>query len=495
MNNYMTYITFAIYLIFMIIVGIYFYFKAKKPDDYLLGGRRMGSWVTALSAQASDMSGWLLMGLPGAVYLLGLNQAWIAVGLTIGTFLNWHYVAAPLRLYTGETKALTLSSFLGNRFQDPTNLIRIISSLITLFFFTVYAAAGLVSAGKLFSSIFGISYAAAVFIGMFVMIFYTLLGGFLAVCWTDLFQALLMVFAIFVVPFIAYANIDPAMMKETLAAKPFAFNLLPEGAFWASILAVISAASWGLGYFGQPHILVRFMSVKSIKLLPRSKTIAMIWVLISLICAVMIGIFAIPLYQGLTDGNQEKVLIYMIRDFVPAYFRGVLLAAILAAIMSTVSSQLLVSSSTLAEDVYYHLLRGDKAGSREMLAVSRIFVIVISAISLLLAIYGSSNIFNLVTFAWGGFGAAFGPVVLMALYSKKTSWYSALAGIIAGTVVMLIWYGVGLGAFLYEIVPGFIANFLTMVIINKVKPNDNKEISAAFERVASNLKAGHTPEV
>ena len=492
MNNWMTYAAFVLYFLILIFMGIHFYFKSRKLEDYLLGGRGMGSWVTALSAQASDMSGWLLMGLPGAIYLAGMNQIWIAVGLIIGTFLNWVFVAARLRLYTGETGSMTLSSFLGKRFKDPTNSLRLISSVITLLFFTVYAASGLVSAGKLFESMFNIDYTTAVVIGMAVMIFYTLLGGFLAVCWTDLFQALLMIFAIVVLPFIAYSNIDPDTMTKAFAAKDGTFNPIPQGAVIAVILSIISSAAWGLGYFGQPHILVRFMSVKTIKLLPRSITIAMVWVIISLAGAVIIGLLGIPLYKELPSGDEEKVLIYMIRDFVSPYFIGVLLAAILAAIMSTISSQLLVCSSTLTEDIYANVIK-PKAGSKELLFVSRVFVLIISLIALVLSFDKSSNIFQLVTFAWGGFGAAFGPVVLMALYSRKTTWYSALAGMVVGTIVMLTWYFTGLNKYMYEIVPGFLANLIIMFIINYIKPNTDKEIDDEYNRVQQYLKDGYTP--
>lgn len=491
--SHVIYATFIIYLIAMVIVGFYFYSRTKKLDEYLLGGRGLGSWVTALSAEASDMSSWLLMGLPGAIYLAGLSESWIAVGLIIGTFLNWQFVAARLRLYTAETKSITVSSFLGNRFKDPTNMIRIISSAITLFFFTVYASSGLVGAGKLFESVFNINYGIAVLVGMVAMILYTLMGGFLAVCWTDLFQAILMIFAIMIVPAVAYGHIDPTMMKEAFALKPGAFDFIPEGALVIALVGIISSASWGLGYFGQPHILVRFMGIRSIKLLPKAKTIAMVWVIISLTCSVIIGMLSIPLYQGLTGGNEEKVLIYIVRDFVSPYIGGIILAAILAAIMSTVSSQLLVSSSTLTEDIYAHMVRKYRASGREMMAVSRLCVVIISALALSLALNGSSNIFKLVTFAWGGFGAAFGPVIIMALYSRKTAWYSALAGMVTGTVIMLIWYFTGLSKYMYEIVPGFVANFAVMFVINFFKPNTDKEINEIFDRVNADLKAGRTP--
>ncbi len=493
MDNILVYITFVIYLIVMVGIGTYFYTRAKKLEDYLLGGRGMGSWVTALSAQASDMSGWLLMGLPGAVYLYGLNQTWIAIGLIIGTYLNWKYVSARLRLYTGSTDSLTLSTFFDRRFKDPTKLLRIFSSLFILLFFTVYAAAGLVSAGKLFESMFNIDYTLAVIVGTGIMIFYTILGGFLAVCWTDLFQASLMVFAIIVLPIIAYFNIEPGAIELAIANKENIFNIMPSGTTITAMTAIISTAAWGLGYFGQPHILVRFMSVKEIKLLPFSRRIAMIWVVISLVCSVIIGLLAIPLYPGLPDGEAEKVLIFMVRDYVTPAFAGVLLAAILAAIMSTIDSQFLVASSTLTEDIYASMVRKN-ATSNELMTVSRVCVILIAIVALVLAMDKTSSIFGLVTFAWGGFGSVFGPVVIMALYSRKTTWFSALAGMVLGGIVMLTWYLLGWGSFMYEIVPGFIVNFLTIIIINMVKPNDDAEILESFNEMELNLKNMVTPK-
>ena len=493
MNNWITYTSFAIYFLILIFIGIHFYFKSKKIEDYLLGGRKMGSWVTALSAQASDMSGWLLMGLPGAIYLYGIGQTYIAIGLIVGTFLNWIFVAARLRLYTAETGSMTISAFFGARFREPTNLLRLISSIITLIFFTVYAASGLVSVGKLFESMFQIDYSIAVIIGTTVIILYTLLGGFLAVCWTDLFQALLMVFAIVILPFIAYYNIDKDFMQTVFETKDYVFQFIPQDKTpLVILLTLISSLAWGLGYFGQPHILVRFMGIESIKLIPRSITIAMVWVIISLAGAVIIGILGIPLYTDLAAGNEEKILIYMTRDFVSPYFIGVILAAILAAIMSTISSQLLVCSSTLTEDIYTNIIRPNATGT-EQLYVSRIFVILISMAAVLLSIDTDSNIFKLVTFAWGGFGAAFGPVILMALYSRKTTWYSALTGMITGTTVMIMWYLLGLNQFLYEIVPGFIANILVIWIINLIKPNDDKRIDEEFNKINYYIENKITP--
>ncbi len=459
-------ITFFCYFIFLMWVGIHFYKKTTSIEDYLLGGRNMGSWVTALSAQASDMSGWLLMGLPGAVYLSGVNQSWIAIGLFAGTWLNWILVAPRLRVFTQKTNSLTLSGFFEERFRDPTGLLRIISAIITLIFFTIYASSGLVGAGKLFESMFSINYTLAVIVGAVVMILYTFLGGFMAVCWTDLFQGALMFFAIICVPAAAFSGAGGFDgVSAAIEAKKISMSLFSDGKNPISILAIISTMAWGLGYFGQPHILARFMSIRSVKELPKSTAIAVIWVFISLLCAVLIGLVAIPLFPQLTDGNQEKVFIYLIGKLFNPWMGGILLAAILAAIMSTIDSQLLVSSSTLTEDFYKHFIKKD-ASESEQIWVGRFCVLIIASVSILLALNPGNTVLGLVSYAWGGFGAAFGPVVLTALFSRKTSWQSALAGMITGTVVLIIWKNLGLGSVMYEIVPGFIANFAAIILMN-----------------------------
>ena len=478
------YLTFAIYLLGMIAVGIYFYRKASHLEDYLLGGRSMGSWVTALSAQASDMSGWLLMGLPGAVFAAGLGKIWIAIGLALGTFFNWLLVAPRLRVYTEKTKALTLSTFLGKRFHDPSNSLRLLSAVITLVFFTIYAASGLVGAGKLFESMFNVDYRIAVIAGTAIMIIYTLMGGFLAVCWTDLFQGLLMFGAITLVPIMAYNQLDAGAFAAACEAKKISMELFP-GSGVMGMLAIISTMAWGLGYFGQPHILVRFMSIKSIKLLPRSMTIAMVWVLISLAAAICIGLLAIPMYN---TPEKEKVFIFMIRDLFNPYVGGILLAAILAAIMSTIDSQLLVSASTLTEDFYANIIRKNPTEKQQML-FSRISVLLIAIIACSIAMDRNSSILDLVEFAWGGFGAAFGPVVLMALFSRKTTWRAALCGMLAGTVASLVWYFCPWGKYMYEIVPGFVVNILVIMAMNQIFPAENKTMLKEFDAVQKALKS------
>lgn len=476
-----TLITFFIYFVVLLYIGFYFYKKNDKIENYLLGGRGLGIWVTAFSAQASDMSGWLLMGLPGAIYLGGAPESWIAIGLFIGTVLNWKYVSVRLRIYTEKTDSLTLSTFFENRFRDPSGLLRTLSAIITLIFFTIYASSGLVASGKLFESMFSINYKIAVLIGAFVIVLYTFMGGFLAVCWTDLIQGALMVLAIFVVPLIAYSTAGGSNgISQAMAAKNITSSLVPEGSL--SFLAIISTMAWGLGYFGQPHILVRFMGIQNPKELPRSMTIAIIWVIISLTGAVIIGLIAIPMFPELAKGNHEKVFIFMITKTFSPWLGGVFLAAILAAIMSTIDSQLLVSSSALTEDFYQKVIKKE-ASEKELVFIGRLSVIIISLIALFLALNPNTTVFGLVSYAWGGFGAAFGPLVLFALFSKKTTWQSALAGMITGTVVLVIWKQAGLGAQMYEIVPGFIANTVTIFIMNTFINQDNKDITSEFDYV------------
>ena len=478
MINIAELITFVVYFVALMGIGWYFYKKTIHIEDYLLGGRKMGRWVTALSAQASDMSGWLLMGLPGAVFLLGVNQSWIAIGLFLGTVANWLLVAPRLRVYTGKTESLTISSFFEDRFKDPTGLLRIVSAIITLLFFTIYASSGLVGAGKLFESMFSIDYTLAVILGGIVIILYTFLGGFLAVCWTDLFQGSLMFVAIIVVPLIAFVTQGGFEgIAAAMAAKEISTSIIPSGPW--PLLGIISAAAWGLGYFGQPHILSRFMSIRSVREMPKSATIAIIWVAFSLSFAVFVGLVAIPMFPEVSGGDSEKVFIYMVRALFNPWVGGILLAAILSAIMSTIDSQLLVSSSALTEDFYKKLIKTD-ASEKELIVIGRISVLLISLIAMLLALNPNNSILGLVSYAWGGFGAAFGPVILAALFSSKTSWKSALAGMVTGTLVLIIWERLGFNAYMYEIVPGFIVNALTIWIVNLFTSPEDGEHYGTF---------------
>jgi sodium/proline symporter len=484
-----TLITFIAYLIILLGIGFCFYRRSASIEDYLLGGRGMGSWVTAFSAQASDMSGWLLMGLPGAIYLGGMGQVWIAVGLFVGTFLNWMLVSARLRVYTQKTNAITLPCFFEARFRDPTGLLRIVSAIIILIFFAIYASSGLVATGLLFESTFGVKYSVAVVIGGFVIIAYTFLGGFMAVCWTDLLQGALMLFAIVVVPVMTYnraGGIDA--ISKAMELKNISHSLLPQAqTFPIALCMIISSMAWGLGYFGQPHILVRFMSIKSVNKLGKSMTIAIIWVLLSLSGAVIVGFIGIALYDNLSGGQQEKVFIYMIRDLFNPWFGGILLAAIFSAIMSTIDSQLLVSSSALSEDFYCKAIK-KQASQREIVLVGRVCVIIISIIALFLALDRNNTILSIVSYAWGGFGAAFGPLVLFALFSRKTSWQSALAGMVTGTVVLVLWKQIGLSDKMYEIVPGFAANCLMILLMNFFIGQKDERILKEFDDIINEIK-------
>ena len=477
-----TLITFVVYFIVLLGIGLYFYRKSVSIEDYLLGSRGMGAWVTALSAQASDMSGWLLMGLPGAIYLGGISNTWIATGLFIGTVLNWKLVAGRLRIYTEKTNTITLPCFFEERFRDPTGLLRTVSAIIILIFFAIYASSGLVAAGKLFEAIFGINYQVAVIVGGVVIIAYTFLGGFLAVCWTDLFQGSLMVLAIIIVPALAYFDVGGMeVIRAKMIAKSISTSLIPLGSKFP-LLAILSASAWGLGYFGQPHILARFMSAKSLSKLKESSRIAIVWVFLSLSGAVVVGLIGIGMFDNLTGGEEEKVFIYMIRRLFNPWVGGVMLAAILSAIMSTIDSQLLVSSSALAEDFYQKAIKKN-ASQREIIIVGRICVIIISAVALVLALKPNDTILGMVAYAWGGFGAAFGPLVLFALFSRKTSWVSALAGMVTGTVVLVVWKRLGLDGLMYEIVPGFAANCITILIVNIFAGQKNEQILRGYDEV------------
>lgn len=484
-----TLVTFIIYFILLLGIGFYFYRKSVSIEDYLLGGRRMGAWVTALSAQASDMSGWLLMALPGAIYLGGMGKTWIAIGLFAGTVLNWKLVSGRLRVYTQKTDTITLPCFFEQRFGDPTGLLRVVSAIIILLFFTIYASAHLQATGHLLDSTFGIQYGTAVIIGGSIIIAYTFLGGFLAVCWTDLFQGSLMVLALIVVPSVAYLKVGGAeSISQAMKLKGISTSLLPAKGT-AGLLAIVSMMAWGVGYFGQPHILTRFMSVKSIAKLPESMTIAIVWVVISLGGAVIVGFIGIGMFDNLAaEGEHEKVFIYMIGKVMHPWLAGIMLAAILSAIMSTIDSQLLVSSSALTEDFYKKAIKKN-ATEKEIVLVGRICVIIISVIALILALRPSDTILGIVAYSWGGFGAAFGPLVLFGLFSKKTGWQSALAGMVMGTVVLIVWKQIGLGEYMYEIVPGFMANCMTIFLVNIAVGQKNEKILTQFEEVITVITA------
>lgn len=463
------FITFGGYLIFLMGVGIYFYGKTTSSDDYLIGGRGVGSWVTALSAQASDMSGWLLMGLPGAVFLSGLSQIWVVIGLTLGTYLNWKFIAPKLRVETEKMDTLTLPTFLERKLEDKSGIIRKILALSTLFFFTVYSSSGLVAAGKLFESILGIDYKVAVIVGTVTIVFYTFLGGYLASCWTDFFQGALMFVAIIAVPLVAYKHIGGMESIVTaMEIKNITLNIFSNGGERIGMLGILSSLAWGLGYFGQPHILVRFMSIRSVHELKKSRVIAMIWVVISLMGAIAIGFVGIGLFESVGElgGDSEKIFIYMIQKLMNPWVAGVMLAAVLSAIMSTIDSQLLVSSTTLTEDFYKYIDK--EASDKKIMWIGRVCVMLIAILALILALNQNSKVLSLVSYAWAGFGIAFGPAIISTLYFSKVNSESVLAGIIVGLLTFALWKIFKLDIYLYELLPGFIFNLFTVIICEKI---------------------------
>lgn len=468
MISYEVFITFGVYLIFLMGIGIHFYYKTTTHEEYVLGGRGVGYWVTAMSAQASDMSGWLLLGLPGAVYLSGLTEIWVVIGLTLGTYLNWKIVAPRLRVQTEEYDSLTIPTFLEKKLKDPTGILRNFSAVVILFFFTIYSSSGLVASGKLFDSLLGIDYKWGVLIGGGTIIVYTFLGGYLATVWTDFFQGCLMFFAIIAVPVAAYINgggsegINLAMQQREIS-----LNIL-EYSKALSIPVIISGLGWGLGYFGQPHIIVRFMSIKNVNEIWKSRLIAMIWVIISLVGAGAVGITGMAVFNDVSQigGDAEKIFIFLISKLFNPWVAGVLYAAILSAIMSTISSQLLVSSNTLTEDFYKYIIKREKT-DKELIWVGRLCIIIIFLIAGYLAMTPDSKVLELVSYAWAGFGGVFSPVILFVLYRKNLHWKNVFISMVIATIVVILWKTTGLGKTIYEIVPAFIFNCISLYLLEK----------------------------
>lgn len=489
-SNLTIIVIFVLYLVMMLTIGLIAYKKTSNTEDYFLGGRKLGSWVVSLSAQASDMSGWMLMGLPGAAYIAGLEAGWIALGLTIGTYFNWKLVAKRIRNYTEVCNAITIPQFLGNRYRDEQNILRIVSSLFILIFFLVYTASAFVSGGKLFSTVFGIDYTLALLICAVVVVSYTYAGGFFAVCWTDLIQGILMFIAIVIVPCAAVVSMGG--IGATIARiESININMLDpfvtlDGTH-ITMITVISSLAWGLGYFGQPHILVRFMGIDNAKSIKKSRLIAMVWVIFSLTAATMVGLLGrVFLTQDLSKSSGETVYILMVMKIFPLIIAGIFLAAILAAVMSTADSQLLVTASAITEDFYKAKLRKN-ASDKELMIVSRLTVLVVSIIAVLIALNPNNTVLGLVENAWAGFGATFGPIMIFSLFWKRTTKKGAIAGLVTGGVTAIVWRNLGNiygGIFsLYEIVPGFILSAIAIYIVSKLDKEPSKEIQDEFDKV------------
>lgn len=486
--------TFVAYLALLLVIGYVAYSRTSSSSDYFLGGRSLGPWPAALSAGASDMSGWLLLGLPGFAYASGLGSIWLPIGLLAGTYLNWLIVAKRLRTFSYEASdSLTLPEFFANRFEDRSNVIQVISAFFILLFFLFYTSSGLVAGGKLFETVFGLDYRIAVVVGALCVVSYTLFGGFLAVSWTDLVQGLLMAAALVLVPIIAIrADGGWSQVKSTLVdANPELLTIWRdlEGAplGW---MAIVSLVAWGLGYFGQPHILARFKGIRSNEDVPTARRIAVGWSGISMLGATLAGLagFAyVSTNMGAPLEDSETIFMVLVDALFHPVVAGILLAAILSAIMSTADSQLLVSSSALAEDFYKQLLRKE-AGPKEVVLVGRLAVVGISLAALALAFSPESTVLGLVSYAWAGFGAAFGPVLMMSLYWRRMNRYGALAGIIVGGLTVVIWKQLTGGLFdLYEIVPGVLLAAFAAFAASLATPAPGAGIQELFSRCESKL--------
>ncbi|MGG5252468.1 sodium/proline symporter PutP [Neobacillus sp. SM06] len=488
-NETLQLVSIGIYLAAMLFIGWYAYRRTSNLTDYMLGGRSLGPAVTALSAGAADMSGWLLMGLPGGIYVTGLADAWIAIGLTIGAYLNWRLVAPRLRSYTQVANdSITIPSFLENRFKDGTKLLRIVSGIVILIFFTFYVSSGMVSGAVFFENSFQTSYHTGLYIVGGVVVAYTLFGGFLAVSYTDFIQGLMMLLALLLVPAIGvFKTGGPAETFSTIRAiDPTLLDLFKGTTF----LGVVSAAAWGLGYFGQPHIIVRFMAIKTVKETKSARRIGMSWMIFSLIGTIFTALIGLAFFHQNTQyslKNPEAVFISLSQILFHPLFAGFALAAILAAIMSTISSQLIVTSSALVEDLYKIVVRKD-AKDKELVFLGRLAVLLIAVIAAALAFKQNNTILNLVAYAWAGFGASFGPIILLSLFWKKITNWGALFGMIVGAATVIIWKNAGLGETLYEIVPGFVFNFVVAVIVSLWTHRKNEAIDQDFDESVRLLK-------
>lgn len=467
--------------------------KNKNPGDYILGGRKLHKFVSAMSAEASDMSGWLLLGLPGLAYVSGLSSAgWTAIGLAIGTYLNWKLIAKRLRIYTHKAHdSITLPEFFVNRFGDKKKYMTYISSIFIIIFFLVYTAAQFSAGGKLFNSIFGIDYTAAMIIVALIVVAYTFAGGFKAVCLTDTIQAMLMFFALLLVPIVALFMLGDSGSAGLSAINPAMISLFhdPTGEF-ISVFTVVSGLAWGFGYFGQPHILPRFMGIQNPDEIPQARRYAMVWVTISMAAAIFIGLvgqvfFSTPL------ADSETVFINLTSGTLGTlpFIAGIIYCGILGAIMSTASSQMLAASSAISQDLYKGIINKN-ASDGTLLMISRIMVLVVSAGAILLSLDPNSSVFGIVSIAWAGFGATFGSVILVGLFWRRMTWQGALAGIVFGGLTAFLWYFIHpiiLGGYLYEMVPGVLVSLAAIYIFSKITKEPDKEVTDMFDEYVKEI--------
>ncbi len=471
-------VVFIVYLAFMLGIGVFFFIKDRNGGEktYFLGGRKMGAWVTALSAGASDMSAWVLMGLPTAIYALGMGQVWISVGLAIGYTLSWIFEAPRLRKFSiVANDSITIPQFLTNRFLSKSKALQIVCAVVFLFAYTIYAASSIKACGTLFNTVIGLDAKIAMYLAAIIIVGYTFLGGFSAVCWTDFFQGLLILGAMFIAPIFAVFMLD----HSTAAA-------FPAGYFnpFSSWQDIVSGLAWGLGYFGMPHIIIRFMSLKSQKDLKKSAKIGVTWTVLILFFAALIGVVGRQ-FLGMDEAvsGNSTVFIEMVRKIFPGVISGVLLSAVLAASMSTADSQLLAASSAFASDVYKPIFRKNKSSDKEMLWVGRIVVLAVAGVALLVAASpNSGSIMDLVSNAWGIFGAAFGPTILLCLFWKRFNFAGAVAGIACGAAVDIAWFYLLSSTGVYELAPGFAAGLIAAVIVTLLTKKPAKEVEDLFDK-------------
>ncbi|WP_404451541.1 sodium/proline symporter PutP [Virgibacillus necropolis] len=483
------FISLGIYMVGMLLIGYWSYRKTKNLNDYMLGGRDLGPAVTALSAGASDMSGWMVMGLPGAMYVTGIASAWLAIGLTVGAYVNYLILAPRLRTYTEIAKdSITIPDYLENRFFDSSNILRLVSGIFILIFFILYACAGMVAGGTLFESAFGMDYHFGLFLTVGVVVAYTLFGGFLAVSMTDFVQGVIMFVALILVPIVAITEVGgtQTLFDELQRIDPTLTDFFKG----ASFVTIISFLAWGLGYFGQPHIIVRFMAIKSVKELKSARRIGIGWMAISIVGAMLVGLVGVVYFNGTGQiQDPETVLIIFAEVLFNPYITGFILAAILAAIMSTVSSQLLVTSSAVTEDFYRTFFRRD-ASDKELVMVGRLAVLVVAIIALVLAYTPNDTILGLVGNAWAGFGAAFGPTILLSLYWKRMTKWGALAGMAVGGLTIVFWLMIPslANSALYELIPGFFLSLIAVIVVSLMTKNPDKQIQDQFEQMEQKMK-------
>ena len=475
-------IIFVVYLLFMLGIGVFFFFRDRNGGEktYFLGGRHMGPWVSALSAGASDMSAWVLMGLPTSVYALGIGQAWIAVGLAVGYTISWLVEAPRLRRFSiVANDSITIPQYLTNRFLSKSKALQIICAVIFLMAYTVYAASSIKACGTLFNTVIGINATTAMYVAAFIIISYTFLGGFSAVCWTDFFQGMLMLGALLIAPIFAAATLDTAAATEIPAA------------YWSvgTWQEIVSGLGWGLGYFGMPHIIIRFMSIESQKSLKKSAKIGIAWTALIILFSVLVGIVGRMMlgYDDAINGSS-LVFITMVRRLFPGVISGVLLSAVLAASMSTADSQLLAAASAFASDVYKPVIRKNRASETEMLWAGRFVVLAIAVIALLIAANpGAGSIMSLVSNAWGVFGAAFGPAIMLSLFWRRFTFEGAVAGIVVGAATDIAWLAFLASTGVYEIIPGTLCGLIAAVVVSLVTKEPSAEVEKLFDDAVASI--------